>query len=259
MKRFTPFIALLALVVMVGCSGDSPSAKPVPTVVPEAWSIVTLTASNTAPFVDTVILLDATVTKNGSAAPNGTSVNFQASGGAFSNGETEASVLTSGGTASVAFIADTAGPYVIQALVGGVSRQITVSYQDRSTTDALQLYGIDPRRGSYAGGEQVVITGKGILAPVEVYFDLNGVAYEAIVAGVIESIPASADGSITVVTPAFTGANNTIQQSADVRVIANAGTGSSETDTLPDRLRAAAGRRAPDLRRVAELGSFLRR
>ena len=233
MKRFTPFIAILALVVMVGCSGDSPSARPVPTVVPEAWSIITLTASNTAPFVDTVILLDATVTKNGVAAPNGTSVNFLASGGAFSNGNTEASVLTSGGTASVAFIADTAGSYVIQAQVGGASRQITIAYQDRSATDALQLFSIDPRRGSYAGGEQVVITGKGILAPVEVYFDLNGVAYEAIVAGVNESIPASETGGITAITPAFTGANNTIQQSADVRVIANAGTGSSETDTLP--------------------------
>ncbi len=135
--------------------------------------------------------------------------------------------------ASAAFIADTAGPYVIRALVGGVSRQITVTYQDRSTTDALQLFSIDPRRGSYAGGDQVVITGKGILAPVEVYFDLNGVAYQAIVAGVTESIPASEDGFVTVVTPAFTGANNTIQQAADVRVVVNAGTGSSESDTLP--------------------------
>ena len=233
MKRFTPFIALLALVVMVGCSGDSPSAPPVPTVVPQAWSITSLTASNTAPFVDTVILLDATVTQNGSPAPNGTTVTFQASGGAFSNGETEASVLTSDGMASVAFLADASGSYVLRALVGGVSRQITVAYQDRSTTDALQLYGVDPRRGSYAGGEQVVIAGKGILAPVEVYFDLNGVAYEAIVAGVTESIPASEDGSVTVVTPAFTGANNTIQQAADVRMIVNAGTGSTESDTLP--------------------------
>ncbi len=34
------------------------------------------------------------------------------------------------------------------------------------------------------------------------------------------------------ITPAFTGANNTIQQTADVRVIANAGTGSQETATL---------------------------
>lgn len=232
MKRFTPFIALLAVVVLVGCSGDSPSANPAPTIVPEAWNITALTASNTAPFVNTVILVDATVTKNGVAAPDGTSVKFAASGGEFANGTAEASVLTSGGTASVAFLADAAGSYVVQAQVGGASRQITVAYQDRATTDALQLYSIDPRRGSYSGGDQAVIAGKGIQAPIEVYFDLDGSAYQAIVAGVVESIPASEDGFITVITPAFTGANNTIQQTADVRVIANAGTGSQETATL---------------------------
>ncbi len=64
---------------------------------------------------------------------------------------------------------------MVQAQVGGASRQITVAYQDRATTDALQLYSIDPRRGSYSGGDQAVIAGKGIKAPIEVYFDLNGV------------------------------------------------------------------------------------
>ena len=62
MKRFIPYIALLALVAMVGCSADSPRAKPAPTVVPEAWSVISLDASNTAPFVGTVILVEATVT-----------------------------------------------------------------------------------------------------------------------------------------------------------------------------------------------------
>ena len=234
MKRFIPFVALLAVVALAGCSGDSPSAPPTPTVVPDTWSITSLTPSNAAPYVNTVILVDAVVTKNGSPAPDGTSVTFEATGGAFSSGGTEASVLTTDGTASVAFLADTEGTYVIRAQVGGVSRQISVPFQDRAVTDALQLYDVTPRRGSYAGGEQVIITGKGILAPVEVYFDLNGTPYQAIVAGVNESVPASADGQITVVTPAFTGANNSIQQSADVRVIANAGTGSSESATLSD-------------------------
>ncbi len=232
MKRFTPFIALLALVALAGCSGDSPSAKPVPTVVPDAWSITSLTASSSAPFVGTVILVEAVVTRNGSPAPDDTSVAFTASGGAFANGTTQASVLTSGGTASAVFLADTAGAYGIQAQVGGASRQLTVEYRDRDVTEALQLYGIDPRRGSYAGGEQAVITGKGIQAPAEVFFDLGGVAYQGIVSGVSESNPLSEDGSITVVTPAFTGANNSIQQTADVRVITNAGTGSAETATL---------------------------
>jgi hypothetical protein len=39
---------------------------------------------------------------------------------------------------------------------------------------------------------------------------------------------------VTVVTPAFTGTDTGIQQTADVRVNTNAGTGSQQTDTLPD-------------------------
>ncbi len=114
----------------------------------------------------------------------------------------------------------------------GASRQITVEYEDRATSDELQLYGISPRRGSYGGGEEAVITGKGILSPVDVFFDLNGQSFQAIVAAVVESDPPSEDGSVTVITPAFTGENSSIQQAADVRVIANAGTGSQESDTL---------------------------
>jgi hypothetical protein len=234
MKRFIPYIALLALIVVVGCSADSPRAAPAPTVVPESWNISSLTASNTGPFVGTVILMEATVTLNGSPAPDDTSVTFEASGGAFSNGTQSASVLSEGGAASVAFIADTAGSYAIRARVQGASREITVDYVDRSTTDALQITNVNPRRGSYAGGDQVVITGKGIEAPVEVFFDLDGFPYQAIIVGVTESVPLSADGNVTVVTPAFTGTDTGIQQTADVRVNTNAGTGSEQSDTLPD-------------------------
>jgi hypothetical protein len=234
MKRFIPYIALLALVAMVGCSADSPRAKPAPTVVPEAWSISSLTASNTAPFVGTVILVDAAATLNGSPAPDDTVINFEASGGAFGSGTTAASVLSDGGTASVAFFAEVAGTYVIRARVSGASRELPVEYKDRATTDALQLTSVNPRRGSYAGGDQVVITGKGIQSPVDVFFDLDGFPYQAIIVGVTDSVPLSADGTVTVITPAFTGTDTGIQQTADVRVNTNAGTGSQETDTLPD-------------------------
>jgi len=234
MKRFIPYIALLALVAMVGCSADSPRAKPAPTVVPEAWNVSSLDASNTAPFVGTVILVEALVTLNGSPAPDDTAITFEASGGAFGNGTTAASVLTEGGAASVAFFSETEGTYVIRARIRSASREVAVAYQDRASTDALQLTGVDPRRGSYAGGDQVVISGKGIQTPVDVFFDLDGFAYQAIIVGVTPSEPLSADGTITVITPAFTGTNTGIQQTADVRVNTNAGTGSQETDTLPD-------------------------
>jgi hypothetical protein len=232
MKRFVPFIALLALVALVGCSADSPSAKPVPTVVPESWGISSLTASDTGPYVGTVILVEAAVTKNGAAAPDTETVTFQATGGAFSSGSTEASVNVSGGTASVAYFSDVAGTFEVRALFKGVSSVITITYRDRAVTDELQLFDVNPRRGSYAGGEEVLITGKGILAPVEVYFDVAGVAYQAIVAAVSESRPPSDPGSVTVVTPNFTGADTSIEQAADVRVIVGAGTGSAQSDTL---------------------------
>jgi hypothetical protein len=234
MKRFIPYIALLALVAMAGCSADSPRARPAPTVVPEAWSIISLDASNTAPFVGTVILVEATVTLDGSPAPDDTAITFEATGGAFGNGTTTASVLSEGGTASVAFFSQAEGTFVIRARVRSASREVTILYQDRASTDALQLIGIDPRRGSYAGGEQVVITGKGIQTPVDVYFDLDGFAYQAIIVGVTPSEPLSAEGTITVITPAFTGTDTGIQQTADVRVHSNAGTGSQETGILPD-------------------------
>jgi len=232
MKRFVPFIALLALVALVGCSGNSPSAKPVPTVVPTDWAITSLDVSDSSPYVGTVILVEATVTQNGSPAPDGTTITFEATGGIFQGGGTGASVVSSGGTASVAYAASVAGTYQIRALVGGTSRVTVVTYRDRAVTDQLQLFDINPRRGSYAGGEEAVIDGKGILAPVEVFFDLQGVAYQAIVASVFESNPPSADGSITVITPAFTGADNSIEQAADVRVTVGAGTGGQQTDTL---------------------------
>ncbi|MDH3813582.1 MAG: IPT/TIG domain-containing protein, partial [Acidobacteriota bacterium] len=234
MKRFIPYIALLALVAMVGCSADSPRAKPAPTVVPEAWNVSSLDASNTAPFVGTVILVEATVTLDGSPAPDDTTITFEASGGAFGNGTTTASVLTEGGTASVAFLSETEGTYTIRARIRSASREVAVQYQDRASTDALQLTGVDPRRGSYGGGDQVVVSGKGIQTPVDVFFDLDGFAYQAIIVGVTPSDPLSADGTITVITPAFTGTNTGVQQTADVRVNTNAGTGSQETDTLPD-------------------------
>jgi hypothetical protein len=232
MKRFVPFIALLALVALVGCSADSPSAKPVPTVVPESWGISSLTASDTGPYVGTVILVEAAVTKNGAAAPDTETVTFQATGGAFSSGSAEASANVSGGTASVAYFSDVAGTFEVRALFKGVSSTITITYRDRAVTDELQLFDVNPRRGSYAGGEEALITGKGILAPVEVYFDVAGVAYQAIVAAVSESNPPSDPGSVTVVTPNFTGADTSIEQAADVRVIVGAGTGSAQSDTL---------------------------
>ena len=77
---------------------------------------------------------------------------------------------------------------------------------------------------------------QGALLPIlhDVQERYRCIPYQAIVVGVTESDPLDQEGTITVITPAFTGTDTGIQQTADVRVIANAGTGAQENDTLPD-------------------------
>ncbi|MBD3870273.1 MAG: hypothetical protein IFJ97_02800, partial [Acidobacteria bacterium] len=215
MKRFIPYIALLALVAMVGCSADSPRAKPAPTVVPQAWAITNLIVIPSNPFVGNQIDVGVAVTSDGSPAPDDTAVTFEVTpptgvsadtyGFAGMLGQTTASGLTEGGTTVVGFVANIAGNYQLRARVSGVSDTVSASYRESANSGALQITDINPRRGSYAGGDQIVITGIGIENPVDVYFDLDGFAYQAIIVGTTPSEPVTAVGTITVITPAFTG------------------------------------------------------
>lgn len=259
MKRFFPFVALLAVVAMVGCSGDSPTAKPVPTVVPVSWNVSSLTVSDSDVPLGTPIQVDVEVTKDGSPAPDGTTVEMLSGGppGAVNFGyisgakakdaeklRPNTSVVTEDGHATIYFVADYVDPsssqhtddpvgtYVLQAKATNAVRQVSVNYRASAASGTLQIFSVDPNRGSYAGGQQVVLAGKGIVAPVEVDFILNGVPYSAQVVDVLESIPDSAPGSIVAITPRFTGTNTSIEQSADIRVVARAGGMGQETDTL---------------------------
>jgi len=255
MKRFIPFIALVAIVAMAGCSGDSPTAKPVPTVVPVSWSIASLTVSDSDVPLGTPIQVDVEVTKDGSPVPDGTTVvmssagppnasNFGFGGSPVKDAtklRQNVSLVTEDGHAVVYFVADynesnanddPVGTYDIQAKASNAVRQVSVNYRASATSGTLQIFSVDPNRGSYAGGQQVVLAGKGIVAPIEVEFILNGVPYSAQVVDVLESIPDSAPGSIVVITPKFTGTNTSIEQSADIRVVARAGGMGQETDTL---------------------------
>jgi len=260
MKRFIPYFALVAVVAMAGCSGDSPSAKPAPTVVPVSWSVSSLTVSDSDVPLGTPIQVDVEVTKDGSPAPDGTTVQMSAGGppGAEAYGfvsgsaskntaqlHKNAAIVTEGGRATVYFVADYVDPssnehaddpvgtYVIQAKATNAVRQVSVNYRASAASGTLQLFSVDPNRGSYAGGQQVVIYGKGIVAPVEVTFILNGVPFNAQVTNVLESIPSNSPGSIVVITPRFTGTDTSIEQHADIRVLASVGSlGGQESDTL---------------------------
>ena len=97
MKRSILFIALLAIVVMAGCSGSSPSARPVPTVVPESWAITELTASASQVYVGVPVQIDVAVTQNGAPAPDGTTVQLLSSGPGTLYGFTSGDLVPSKG------------------------------------------------------------------------------------------------------------------------------------------------------------------
>ena len=234
MKSFITCFILCGLVVLAGCSGDSSKQ---PTVDPnggtDVWQITVLEASDPDPFVNTAVTIVATVVLNGSAAPDGTQVEFLTNGGLFGNGQTNADVLTSGGQASISFGATDAGPYTVQARVHTVTRQITVNYQEPAASTSLQIYNINPAAGSYFGGETVVLTGKGIRAPAEVYFTVQGVIYQAVVDDVVPSVPLSGAGTITIRTPEPTAADDTLTTASDVKVVVGVGTANQEETLGP--------------------------
>ncbi len=225
MKRFFNCLILCGLVFFVACSGGSP--KP-PTVTPppggNVWQITSLQVSDSNPNVNTVVSVTAAVTLNGAPAPDGTQVEFNRTGGVFipDNGGTLTTVLTTGGQADIGFGATEPGTYAIGARVNTVRSQVQVAFKNPDNSDALQIWNINPGSGSFSGGEQVVLTGKGIAAPVEVFFTLQGLQYQAIVTDVVSSVPASSVGTITIITPAAFDPGASVL--ADVRVSVGVGT-----------------------------------
>ena len=118
MKRFFNCLILCGLVFFVWCSGDSPDPSGVvSTTGSDVWQITSLEASDSNPIVNTVVSVTAAVSLNGAPAPNGTQVEFTANGGVFpANGQTLATVLTTGGEASINFGATEKGVYISDAI-----------------------------------------------------------------------------------------------------------------------------------------------
>ncbi len=192
------------------------------------------------------------MTKNGSPAPDGTIVEMSSAGPGslfgFTQGtltkadivvEKDGSVVTEDGGATLFFIAaddpalsndEPAGTYVIQAQVGSAVKQVSVNYLPVTAGESLVLTSINPDRGPYTGGQVVTIFGVNIEAPAEVYFLLNGRPYQGTVINVEEGF----DGWITVVTPAFTGEDSSIQQATDVRVKIAPGSSKEQIGRLED-------------------------
>ncbi len=218
MKKVLSLFAIVALGVLMSCSGSSPTAPAVPTPTADTWGVSALTAQPAQALVGETVTITATITKNGSAAPDGTGVAFtyqveSGTGGGFFQ-ETSSStvnVSTQGGKATVHFYSATESNYSIQAKVQSVSHVVTVSY---SSSEPLALYGVVPNQGAQTGGETVNLAGTGFTENLHVEFNVSGLGtFEAAVASV------SADHhSALVTTPVLTGADPTQEYVATVNV-----------------------------------------
>lgn len=239
MRQQKSWMALLALLfIFAACKGESPTAPPPgggpgPTPTPTGIN-VTLTASNASPVVDSIVVVTATVTSNGTPVPDGTAVEFSATGGSFSPTETVTSILrtTTNGVATVELRSTVAGPITVQATVGNVIRTVSVTYRvtptiPPPTSTAPTITSITPAIGVPTGGERIRIIGRNFKEPVRVLFDLGGAQpVEAFVTSVSET-------EIEVLTPGVNlGAGQ--QLIADVIVITQAGSVNEQRASLAD-------------------------
>ena len=256
-KKLISSAVMIGLITLAGCSGSSPSPKPIPTPAADAWGLSGSVSSQTL-FVNQTINLVLTVTKNGQPAPDGTTVSFEVSGpvacysdasstcAGFSSGKvTQASVATSGGKASILFVSLQAGTFTITGRVGSVTVAISLTYKEPDTTSNLAIFSVVPSQGSLAGGDQVTFFGKGILTPVEVFFSVNGNEFT----GQVVSVDSSGL-SATVVTPVISGVDTSQGWAADVRFVSGSGTAFEQSQTLPGAFQFLPSSLTPEIYQV---------
>jgi len=239
MRQQKSWMALLALVFLfASCKGESPTAPPTGGGTgggtPPTGTSITLTASNANPVVDSIVLITAAVTINGQPAPDGTAVEFAATGGSFSATETVTAILrtTVNGIATVQLRSTVAGSIRVQAAVGSVSRTVDVLFRVSPTvpppeSTAPSITSVSPTLGIPSGGERIQIIGKNFKEPVRVLFNTG--AAQPVEAFVVSR----SDTLIEVLTPSVNlGAGQ--QLVADVIVITQAGTVSEARAELSD-------------------------
>lgn len=242
MRQQKSLMALLALLfVFAACKGESPTAPPPSSgggggTTPPVGAALTLTASNASPLVDSVVLITAQVTQNGQPVPDGTAVEFVATGGTFSGTDVVTSVIktTTNGIATVSLTSSVAGPINVQATVNNITRTVGVSFRVQDPTippvsTAPAITSVTPNIVIPTGGQRVRINGKNFKTPLRVLFNTGGpVPVEG-------TIIAVTDTTIDVFTPAVNvGAGQQVQ--GDVTVITQAGTASEQSASLADAI-----------------------
>jgi hypothetical protein len=206
MRRIANALTLLALVAgLHGCAADAPVAPP-----PGGGGgggnsslVIQLFTSDANPKAGSCTLVEALVTLNGNAVPDGTGVSFSTDFGTFSqNGLPTVSVVTTNGAAVTALCGASAGSARVRATVNVAGKtstaNLTIVFQPDSNAGPAIL-SCQPSVGSTGGNETITLNGVRIFGNVSttrVQFTAGGITRDGIVTSV------STNG-ITVLTPAF--------------------------------------------------------
>ncbi|HEX8170758.1 MAG TPA: IPT/TIG domain-containing protein [Thermoanaerobaculia bacterium] len=240
-QRKTGIVLTSILLLFAACKGESPTAPPVTGTLPNgggttppAGVSLTITTSNENPLVDSKSIITATVKDaNGNPVPNGTAVEFVATGlqgAVFEDTGTAATIrTTTNGVASATLTSTTAGSTHVTVTVNNVTRAVDITFktkpiEQQPPSTAPTITSVTPTLGRPSGGEQITITGTNFTEPVRVLFDVGrATPVEAFVTSVTPT-------TITAITPAVDlGAGQEL--AATVKVITRAGTASEQATT----------------------------
>ncbi|HWS46048.1 MAG TPA: IPT/TIG domain-containing protein, partial [Acidimicrobiia bacterium] len=209
--------ALLGLsALLAGCAGETPVS---PTGSGGGGSsgggggsctvAVGLSASSISPLAGTAVIVRATVTKNGAAIPDGSSVQFTTDLGVFlENNLGAVSKTTTAGTADVTLGSNFAGDAHVKATFDCGQATLTISFQGVPSSGPF-ISSISPTSGSCAGGDTVTISG-GRFG--------DGTAVTVFFGGAPAQLVRASSTTITVTTPARTLKDPSKPETVDVVV-----------------------------------------
>jgi IPT/TIG domain-containing protein len=204
MRRIAIALTLVALVAgLYGCAADAPTSPGPGTGGGSNALQINLFTNDANPPAGTCTLIEAIVTLNGNAVPDGTSVAFSTDFGVFSqSGLPLASVVTQNGVAVTALCGPGAGTAKVRATAtsGGStgSATLTIVFQPSSGTLPF-VASCNPSFGPKEGGTILTLNGGrffGSPGTTRIQFTANGVTRD----GIVQSV--SAD-QIVVQTPGF--------------------------------------------------------
>jgi hypothetical protein len=205
MRRIAVLLLLTALAAgLTACAADAPTpTNPKGNGGGSNALQISLFTNNANPTAGLCSTVQAVVTLNGAAVPDGTGVNFSTNFGVFEqNAQPAVTVATQNGSALTAICSNFVGVAKVRAsvTVGSVTNSATISVSFQPSAAAVPFFSFcSPNNGPNTGGTTLTINGGlffGNAASTRVQFTAVGVTRQ----GVVQTVTSSA---VTVLTPAF--------------------------------------------------------